>query len=53
MNDLFERPNIKALAGFIRGNAVPQKMMADGGPRARQQAGALARMKQRRQADAR
>jgi acyl-coenzyme A synthetase/AMP-(fatty) acid ligase len=53
MNDLFERPNIKALAGFIRGNPVSQKMMADGGPRARQQAGALARMKQRRQADAR
>jgi amino acid adenylation domain-containing protein len=53
MNDLFERPNIKALAGFIRGNAAPQKAAVDGGPRARQQADALARMKQRRQAEAR
>ncbi|WP_195909632.1 amino acid adenylation domain-containing protein [Rhizobium tubonense] len=50
MNDLFERPNIKALASFIRGNATPQRAAPDGGqPRARQQAEALARMKQRRQ----
>jgi hypothetical protein len=54
MNDLFERPNIKALANFIRGNAVSQRAAPDSGqPRARQQAEALARMKQRRQADAR
>lgn len=54
MNDLFERPNIKALANFIRGNAVAQRAAPDSGqPRARQQAEALARMKQRRQADAR
>ncbi len=48
MNDLFERPTIKALASFIRGSSAPQVAAASAGQlRARQQAEALQRMRQR------
>jgi amino acid adenylation domain-containing protein len=48
MNDLFERPTIKALASFIGGSAAPQiAVLHTGRMRARQQAEALQRMRQR------
>ncbi|GLS19334.1 hypothetical protein GCM10007874_23510 [Labrys miyagiensis] len=48
MNDLFERPTIKALAAFIRGSATPQPAALNAGQlRARQQAEALQRLRQR------
>lgn len=52
MNDLFERPTIKALAGFIRGSrgsSAPEAVVASVGQlRARQQAEALDRLRQSR-----
>ncbi|CAM5765447.1 hypothetical protein LMIY3S_01486 [Labrys miyagiensis] len=48
MNDLFERPTIKALAAFIRGSAASQATVVSAGQlRARQQAEALQRLRQR------
>ncbi|WP_413988225.1 amino acid adenylation domain-containing protein [Labrys okinawensis] len=48
MNDLFERPTIKALAAFIRGSTTPQSAALNAGQlRARQQAEALQRLRQR------